>query len=127
MKTPVGKECKYFFGDYYRGRNIEECSLLKASNQTWSADLCRTCPVPGISQANACEFLQLRGTVSRPLTSGFQRRVQVSAIAKSLIRMWMSLISAVGNVIRFRRSSRSNPNKLPPSFRFIRLENKNLI
>jgi len=79
MKTPAGKECKYFFGDYYRGRQTEECNLLKASNQTWSADLCRTCPVPGILQANACEFLQLRGTVSRPPMSGFQRRVQVTA------------------------------------------------
>ncbi|HUH99018.1 MAG TPA: hypothetical protein VLZ89_16775 [Anaerolineales bacterium] len=79
MKTPAGKECKYFFGDYFRGRSVEECSLLKASNQNWSAELCRTCPVPGILQANACEFLQLRGVVNRPLTAALQRRVQVSA------------------------------------------------
>jgi hypothetical protein len=84
MKTPIGKECKYFYGDYYRGRHIEECNLLKASNQTWSADLCRTCPVPGILQANACEFLQLRGVVNRPLTSGFQRRVQVTAYCEKI-------------------------------------------
>ncbi|MFZ1041519.1 MAG: hypothetical protein WCA79_11725 [Anaerolineales bacterium] len=86
MKTPAGKDCKYFYGDYYRGRNLEECNLLKASNQTWSADLCRTCPVPEILQANACEFLQLRGVANRPLAAGFQRRVQVTAYCEKTHR-----------------------------------------
>jgi hypothetical protein len=82
MKTPAGKECKYFYGDYYRGRNIEECNLLKASNQNWTRDLCRSCPVPGILQANACEFMQLRGIVGRSIKSGFQRHVQVYAFCQ---------------------------------------------
>jgi hypothetical protein len=56
MKTPAGKECKFFFGDYYRGRNREECRLLQAAGERWTRDLCRTCPVPGVLQANACEF-----------------------------------------------------------------------
>jgi hypothetical protein len=79
MRTPAGIECKYFYGNYFRGRSLEECRLLQASGQTWSADLCRTCPVPAILQANACEFLQLHGTVTRSFASLFQRRVQVSA------------------------------------------------
>ena len=79
MRTPAGKECKYFYGDYYRGRNLEECRLLKAHNLRWTPDLCRTCPVPGIQLANACEFLQLRPIIARPLSAAFQRRVQVSA------------------------------------------------
>jgi hypothetical protein len=79
MKTPAGKECKYFYGDYFRGRKLEECRLLQASGERWSADLCRTCPVPGISQANACDFLRLRATVARPLAAAFQRRVQIRA------------------------------------------------
>lgn len=79
MKTPAGFECRYFFGDYFRGRNVEECQLLKSSGQTWSADLCKTCPVPGIVRANACEFLQLRAQVSRPLGAAFQKRVQLNA------------------------------------------------
>ena len=82
MKTPAGKECKYFYGDYFRGRNAEECSLLKASNQTWSADLCRTCPVPGILQANACEFLQLHGVVNRHI----DRRVSTARSNYFLLR-----------------------------------------
>ncbi len=79
MKTPAGFECTYFYGDYYRGRNLEECRLLSASGQKWTPDLCRTCPVPGILRANACQFLRLRAAVARPLTAAFQRRVQITA------------------------------------------------
>lgn len=79
MRTPVGIECKYFYGDYYRGRSVEECRLLQASGEKWSADLCKSCPVPAIARANACEFLQLRATVTRPFSAAFTRRVQVSA------------------------------------------------
>lgn len=86
MKTPAGKECKYFYGDYFRGRKLEECRLLKASGEQWTADLCRTCPVPAISQANACEFLQLRASVTRPLAAAFQRRVQISARCEKTAR-----------------------------------------
>jgi hypothetical protein len=79
MKTPAGFECKYFYGDYFRGRSTEECRLLQASGQKWTPDLCRTCPAPGIARANACEFLRLRATISRPLSAAFSRRVQISA------------------------------------------------
>jgi hypothetical protein len=79
MKTPAGKECPYFYGDYFRGRTMEECRLLKATGQNWTRDLCGTCPVPEISQANACEFMQLRATIGRPLSAAFMRRVLVQA------------------------------------------------
>ena len=79
MRTPAGKECSYFFGDYYRGRNVEECRLLKAANQQWTPDLCKTCPVLSIEMANACQFMRLRGAVNRPLTALLQRRVQGAA------------------------------------------------
>lgn len=86
MKTPAGKECKYFYGNYFRGRNEEECRLLKASGQLWTASLCHTCPVPEILQANACQFLQLRGTITHPLAAFFQRRVQVAAYCEKTHR-----------------------------------------
>jgi hypothetical protein len=82
MKTPAGSECKFFYGDYFRGRHVEECRLLKAAGEGWSPDLCRSCPMPEILRANACEFLQFRGSVTRPLTSAFQRRVRVSAFCE---------------------------------------------
>lgn len=83
MRTPAGTECEYFFGDYYRGRNHEECRLL---GPAWSRELCRTCPVPSIGLANACEFMQLRGEVTRPLTAAFQRRVKVTAFCEKTKR-----------------------------------------
>ena len=82
MKTPAGIECPYFYGDYYRGRNHEECRLLKTNGERWTPDLCRTCPVPEISRANACEFLQLKPIVGRPMAALFQRRVQISAFCE---------------------------------------------
>ncbi len=86
MRTPAGNECKFFYGDYYRGRDREECRLLKASGERWSRDLCATCPIPGILQANACEFLQLHAHVSRSVGALFQRRVQVSAYCEKVHR-----------------------------------------
>jgi hypothetical protein len=86
MRTPAGKECSYFFGDYYRGRNLEECRLLKASNQQWTPDLCKSCPVPSIELANACQFMRLRATVARPLTALLQRRVQITAYCEKTHR-----------------------------------------
>ena len=32
MQTPAGQECRYFYGDYYRGRNHEECRLIAATS-----------------------------------------------------------------------------------------------
>jgi len=76
MKTPAGKECKFFYGDYYRGRNHEECRL---PGLDWKRSLCTTCPVPGILRANACERMQLSGEVIRPLEALFQKRVRVKS------------------------------------------------
>ncbi len=86
MQTPAGKQCSYFYGNYFRGRNEEECRLLLASGERWTRDLCSTCPVPAIQQANACEFLKLRAHVTRPITSMLQRRVQVSAYCEKVKR-----------------------------------------
>ncbi|HPH94882.1 MAG TPA: hypothetical protein PKW33_01380 [Anaerolineaceae bacterium] len=66
MRTPAGKECRFFYGDYYRGRNLEECRLLSASSAAgqWKPALCCDCPVPGILQANACPTLVLHAQIT---------------------------------------------------------------
>jgi hypothetical protein len=79
MRTPAGKECRYFYGNYFRGRTSEECRLLQASGERWSRDLCTTCPIPDIVRANACEFLRFHAEVTRPFSAGLQRRVRVRA------------------------------------------------
>lgn len=87
MKTPAGKECRFFFGDYYRGRNREECRLI--GNQPrphhWTPDLCASCPVPGILLANSCEHMRLKATVKRKFL-GLQRVVEVSAFCEKTNR-----------------------------------------
>ncbi len=86
MRTPAGSECNYFYGDYYRGRQQEECRLLIAPGAHWTRDLCRTCPIPSITRANACEFMAFRAEVTRPVTAAFQRRVQVKAFCEKTER-----------------------------------------
>jgi len=86
MKTPAGLECPHFYGDYFRGKNVEECRLLKAQGQTWSRDLCKTCPVPDIARANSCQYLKLNVVVARPFAALFQKRVQVSAVCEKTKR-----------------------------------------
>jgi hypothetical protein len=76
MKTPAGKECKYFYGDYFRGRNHEECRLL---GPDWVRSLCSECPVPGIGRANACETMRLQAEVIRPFWAFFRKRVKITA------------------------------------------------
>ncbi len=68
MRTPAGKECRYFYGDYYRGRQREECRLLAAADPPlpWKAAMCRDCPVPDILLANACDHMLLKPRLARP-------------------------------------------------------------
>lgn len=80
MKNPSGVECQYFYGDYYRGRNREECRLLKSANPSleWEPKLCESCPVPPIRRANSCEHMQLKPTLKRPLPL-MAKRVYIEA------------------------------------------------
>jgi hypothetical protein len=87
MRTPDGKECRYFYGDYYRGREHEECRLLGSASPPlpWTSDLCRTCPVPEILLANACEYLVLEPRLERPFPFN-KRRVQVGTFCSKTNR-----------------------------------------
>jgi hypothetical protein len=73
MRTPAGKECRYFYGDYYRGRNQEECRLLEPASIPWKPSLCVDCPVPEILHANACPHLILDPGIERPFPFTKQR------------------------------------------------------
>lgn len=67
MRTPVGTECQYYYEDFNRGREIQECRLIEHSPRSgrWQPSLCRTCPVPAILRANACPNIVLEGWVGR--------------------------------------------------------------
>lgn len=65
-KSPVA--CRYFFGDYYRGMEKEECRLVGANprnERPWRRSLCDSCPVPEILIASNCRELLLEGVVRR--------------------------------------------------------------
>lgn len=78
MKNPAGKECKYFFGDYHRGKDIEACRLLEANidSPRWEPSLCHVCPVPDILRQNACPNLVLDAIAKKGFL-GFGRKVDV--------------------------------------------------
>jgi hypothetical protein len=90
MRTPYGKECKYYYADYFRGKSTEECRLVQANpaSAPWKSALCQTCPVPDILLANACPNLALRAYVVKSILGLLQKikietacreyRVQVS-------------------------------------------------
>lgn len=80
MKTPAGFECKYFYGDYYRYRNHEECRLIGTvpPPRNWTPDLCSTCPVPAILRANACPNMVLTAAV-KPGFLKIGRGVKITA------------------------------------------------
>jgi len=74
MKTPAGKYCRYFYADYFRGRELEECRLVE---KNWQRTLCSSCPVPNILQANACSNLRINASVAQKIMAGFKKRIYI--------------------------------------------------
>jgi hypothetical protein len=86
MITPAGVECRYYYADYFRGREREECRLLAQNpgSEPWQSKLCNDCPVPGILRVNACPNLVLEGQVRRGFL-GLTRRVTVGAVCSKYL------------------------------------------
>jgi len=62
--------CRYFYGDYHRGRNREECRLLEANpnnQRPWRIKLCGSCPVPELLLTSNTRELVLEAEVNRKL------------------------------------------------------------
>ncbi len=76
MQKPVN--CRYFYGDYHRGNNREECRLLSANpsnRRPWKRKLCDTCPVPELILMSNCRDLLLEAEVKQQL---LRERVEVT-------------------------------------------------
>ncbi len=80
MITPAGKECRYYYEDFHRGRSRQECRLIgrRGGAGAWRPSDCARCPVPGILWANASKDLVLHAEV-KPGLLGLGRRVEVTA------------------------------------------------
>ena len=80
MRTPAGFECKYFYANYFRGRNKQECRLVAGNpeSERWTPSVCRDCPVPKLVRANACGHLLLDAKIVKTW-GGLGRRMTVNA------------------------------------------------
>ncbi|MEW5719860.1 MAG: hypothetical protein AB1817_14610 [Chloroflexota bacterium] len=83
MKTPYGRECQFYYADYYRGRDTQECRLVQQNpdSAAWKPALCQTCPVPGILLANVCPHLVLRARVGKSFL-GLTQKIQIEAACR---------------------------------------------
>ena len=83
MRTPYGKECRYYYADYFRGNSKEECRLIEAnpSSELWKPALCQSCPVPDILLANVCPNLALHARVGKSMM-GLTRKVELEAACR---------------------------------------------
>lgn len=84
MQTPDGKECKHYYEDFHRGRNVQECRLVKYNPQSerWHPKDCAKCRVPDILRANADPDMVLELTIKTGFL-GFGRRLVVKAYSQS--------------------------------------------
>src|SRR5947207_1157973 len=65
MRTPAGKECRFYYADYNRGRDLQKCRLIEGNPASlpWRPKYCFSCPVPEILNANASPDMELTLTV----------------------------------------------------------------
>ena len=80
MRTPAGKECRFYYANFHRGHSDQECRLIEANPRSprWRPEDCFKCPVPEILAANSNPNLVLEGTVRKGVL-GFGRHVEVAA------------------------------------------------
>lgn len=80
MRTPAGKECRYYYEDFHRGRSAQECRLVQGNPDSlaWKPVDCSRCPVPAILYANASPNLELKLTI-KPRLLGLGRESVVEA------------------------------------------------
>ena len=78
MAKPV--LCRYYHADYFRGRETEECRLIKRNpdSRPWKRSLCDSCPVPDILLHTNCQEIALEATVVKKW--GVLERVEVYAV-----------------------------------------------
>ena len=80
MKTPAGKECRFYYKDYHRGKAEEHCRLVRNNSRSldWQPKDCFHCPVPEILRANSSPDLVLEATIKQGIL-GMNRHVEVTA------------------------------------------------
>lgn len=71
--------CRFYYEDYYRGREVQECRLPRSRDSLrWQRNVCDTCPVPDILRETDCAHLALEGTIRKRFPFG--ERMEVFAV-----------------------------------------------
>jgi hypothetical protein len=80
MRTPAGRECRHYYEDFHRGRDKQECRLIKRNPNSlaWKPTDCQNCPIPDILNANASPNMELTLTVDTKMF-GLRRTMNVTA------------------------------------------------
>ena len=79
MRTPAGKECDFYYEDFHRGRELQECRIQKAPQSLpWHPKDCAKCPVPDILRANSSRHLRLELNIQTRML-GMGRKIEVRA------------------------------------------------
>ncbi len=80
MRTPAGSECKHYYEDFHRGREIQQCRLnrLNPASLPWKPQDCAKCPVPDYLRANGNPDMALKLSIEKGFL-GLGRTVRVSA------------------------------------------------
>ncbi len=66
MRTPAGTECSFYYEDFYRGNELQECRIPKdPRSKAWDPGTCAHCEVPAILLANGSPWLDLTIRISR--------------------------------------------------------------
>ncbi len=80
MRTPAGKECRFYYQDFHRGKSTQECRLVLGNTESlpWKPSDCSRCPIPDILNANSSPNMELALTI-RPALLGLGRKMEVHA------------------------------------------------
>lgn len=71
--------CRFYYEDYFRGREVMECRLPKSQqSMPWKRSICDSCPTPAILRETNCPHLALEGTIRKKFPFG--ERMEVFAI-----------------------------------------------
>ena len=81
MRTPAGQECRFYHQDFHRGKNVQECRLVRDNPESlrWRPVDCTNCPVPAILAANASRDMELTLTI-KPRLLGIGRQRELTAV-----------------------------------------------
>lgn len=86
MSTKPPPNCRYYYEDFHRGREVSECRLPKSRDSAhWERSICDSCRVPEILRETNCAHLALEGTIRK---KRFGERMEVfSVCTKHMVQL----------------------------------------